>query len=334
MIPVKDHAMKALAREILKIKEKTKTTVLAHYYEEGDIQDIADYVGDSLYLAQVGQTSPAKKILLAGVYFMAESVKILSPEKTVLVPDLAAGCSLVESSPFDQYLKWRQQHPEAICVTYINSRAAVKGISDIICTSTNAELILNSIPAGRQILFGPDYNLGHYLSKKIGRELILWPGACEVHVLFSARKLFELKSRYPQAVVLAHPECLEGILQYADVIGSTSRLLKEVQENSSRTFIVATESGIFHQMKKLRPEAELIQAPAEGSCACNECPYMKLNTLEKIASALSSQQPIVELLPGLSERARVPLDRMMKLTKGEKVAWPESFSFSEGLSFV
>lgn len=325
--------MSRLAEEILKIKEKTKTDILAHYYEEGDVQDIADYVGDSLYLAQVGQKSPRKNILLAGVYFMAESVKILSPEKTVLVPDLAAGCSLVESSPFNQYLKWRQQHPEAICVSYINSSAAVKGISDIVCTSSNAELIINSIPAGRQILFGPDYNLGHYLSKKIGRELILWPGACEVHVLFSTRKLFELKLRYPQAVVLAHPECLESILQYADVIGSTSRLLKEVQENSSRTFIVATESGIFHQMKKLRPEAELIQAPAEGSCACNECPYMKLNNLEKIASALSSQKPVVELPPGLSERARVPLDRMMKLTKGERVVWPEFFSFSEGLSF-
>lgn len=322
--------MKVLAQEIQRLKQQTDTTILAHYYEEGDIQDVADYVGDSLYLAQVGEKIKSQAVLLAGVYFMAESVKILSPEKKVLVPDPAAGCSLVDHSPFDKYLHWRLAHPQAICVTYINSSAAVKSISDVICTSSNAEQILQAIPNDRQILFGPDYNLGHYLAKKTGRDMILWPGACEVHVLFSERKLFELKSEYPQALVLAHPECLEAILDQADVVGSTSALLKTVQEHPAKVFIVATESGIFHQMKKARPDALFLQAPAEGSCACNECPYMKLNTLEKIKMALSDQRPSVELSASLSNRAKVSLERMMKISAGRAVDWPAHFTGSEG----
>lgn len=257
---------------------------------------------------------------------MAESVKILSPDKTVLVPDLAAGCSLVDHSPYDKYLRWRQQHPNALCMTYINSSAAVKSISDVICTSSNAEKILASIPKDREVLFGPDANLGRYLAKKFNRDMTMWPGACEVHVLFSARKLFELKKQYPDAPVIAHPECVESVLEYADVIGSTSRLLKEVEENPAKQFIVATESGIFHQMKKMRPDAELIQAPAEGSCACNECPYMKLNTLEKIKAALENLSPEVQLPEALRSKAQIPLERMMTITQGGQVEWPTEFS--------
>ncbi|MCB0410960.1 MAG: quinolinate synthase NadA [Bdellovibrionales bacterium] len=315
-----------VADRIIKLKQEQNAVFLAHYYEDGPIQDLADYVGDSLYLAQMGAKSTAPVLLMAGVVFMAESVKILSPKTRVLVPDLKAGCSLVDSSPYDDYLRWRLQHPDGIAVTYINSSAAVKSISDIICTSSNAEKIIESIPKNRPILFGPDKNLGSYLSKKTGREMILWPGACEVHVLFSARKLFELKENHPDALVLAHPECTEPVLQYADVIGSTSRLLKEVEQNPRKKFIIATEDGIFHQMRKLRPEANLIQAPAEGSCACNQCPYMKLNTLEKIEQALDTLQPEILLPPQLIERAKIPLERMLEISAGYDVKWPTAFA--------
>lgn len=314
-----------LKEEILDLKEKQNAAILAHYYEEGDIQDIADEVGDSLYLAQVGQRLDNPVILMAGVVFMAESIKILSPEKTVLVPDMNAGCSLVDHSPYKDYLSWRQQHSDALCVSYVNSSAEVKSITDVTCTSTNAEKIIASIPKDRRILFGPDRNLGHYLSKKLNREMILWPGACEVHVLFSAKKLHLLKSEHPDALVLAHPECIEAVLDHADVIGSTSRLIKEVETNPAKKFIVATEDGIFHQMKKLRPDAELIQAPAEGSCACNQCPYMKMNTLEKIRNSLRDLSPAIEVSDALIEKARLPLNRMMSITAGNTVEWPVEF---------
>ncbi|HVK62270.1 MAG TPA: quinolinate synthase NadA, partial [Bdellovibrionales bacterium] len=236
--------MPSLQNEILELKKKHDAVILAHYYEDGEIQDVADYIGDSLYLAQLGEKLKNPVVLLAGVVFMAESVKILSPEKTVLVPDLGAGCSLVDYSPYERYLEWRQKYPDAIAVTYVNSSAAVKSISDVCVTSSNAEKIIGAIPPDRMIAFGPDRNLGRYLSKKLNRDMIFWPGSCQVHVLFSARKLFELKSQYPNALVLAHPECSEAVLQYADVIGSTSRLLEEVKSNkSTNQFIVATEDG-------------------------------------------------------------------------------------------
>ena len=314
-----------LREEILDLKAKRGASILAHYYEDGEIQDLADEVGDSLYLAQVGQRLESPVILMAGVVFMAESIKILSPEKTVLAPDLNAGCSLVEHSPYDSYLNWRKKHSDAICVSYVNSSAEVKSITDVTCTSTNAEKIIASIPKDRKILFGPDRNLGHYLSKKLDREMELWPGACEVHVLFSAKKLHQLKNEHPDALVLAHPECLEAVLDYADIVGSTSRLIKEVETNSAKKFIVATEDGIFHQMKKLRPDAELIQAPAEGSCACNQCPYMKLNTLEKIRNSLRDMSPQVEVSTDLIEKAQLPLNRMMAITEGQEVSWPVEF---------
>lgn len=324
----------ALIEEISELKKKHNALLLAHYYEESDIQDIADHIGDSLFLAQMGQKADVPVVQMAGVVFMAESVKILSPDKTVLVPDMNAGCSLVNHSPYEKYLKWRQQHPEGIAVTYINSSAEVKSISDVTCTSSNAEKIINAIPKDRPILFGPDRNLGRYLAKKLNRDMVLWPGACEVHVLFSARKLFELKSEHPEAPVLAHPECVETVLEYADVIGSTSRLLKEVEKSTAKKFIVATEPGIFHQMKKVRPDAEIIQAPAEGTCACNECPYMKLNTLEKIRNAFRDLEPRVEVSPSLIHKARIPLDRMMALTEGKTVEWPQAFSVQHETSTV
>jgi quinolinate synthase len=319
-----------LVQEIIDLKQNRKAVLLSHFYEDGEIQDVADFVGDSLYLAQKGSELDAPVVLLAGVVFMAESVKILSPDKIVLVPDLGAGCSLVTHSPFDRYLAWRRQHPDGIAVTYVNSSAAVKSISDVICTSSNAERIISSIPRERPILFGPDRNLGRYLARKLNREMIFWPGACQVHVLFSSRRLFELKTNHPDAVVIAHPECDPAVLDYADVVGSTSRLLEEVRTNPKNKFIVATEHGILHQMARVRPDATLIQAPIEGSCACNICPYMKMNNLEKIKNALETLQPRVEVEAALRDRALVPLDRMMRITRGESVPWPGRFEAPAG----
>jgi quinolinate synthase len=313
--------------DIRKIKKEKNAVILAHYYEDGDIQDIADYVGDSFYLAKMGQQVQSPLILLAGVVFMAESVKILNPTKKVLVPDLEAGCSLVKTSPYADYLKWRQQNPDGIAVTYINCSAEVKAISDVIVTSSNARQIVDAIPKDRKILFGPDKNLGKYLSKELHRPFEIWQGECEVHVLFSAKEMFNLVQQHPDAVVIAHPECDPTVLQYAHVIGSTSRLLEEVEKNPAKKFIVATETGIFHQMKKKRPDVELIQAPTEDkTCACNNCPYMKLNTLEKIKQALLTEKPEVVLTEDLRVRAQVSLDRMMAITSGKPVQWPEKFN--------
>jgi len=319
---------------IKEVKAKKNATILAHYYEDGEIQDIADHVGDSFYLAQVGQKSQSPLILLAGVVFMAESVKILNPTKKVIVPTLEAGCSLVKESPYKSYLKWRLEHPDGIAVTYINSSAEVKAISDVIVTSSNAAKIIESIPKNRPILFGPDQNLGRYLSQKLNRPMILWPGACEVHVLFSSKKLFELTQENPDAVVIAHPECDPSVLQYAHVIGSTSRLLEEVQKNSAKKFIVATETGILHQMKKYRPDVELIQAPTEGSCGCNNCPFMKLNTLENLLQALETETPEIKLSTDLLTQAAISLNKMMAITAGDSVPWPNTFKSwkSESLS--
>lgn len=312
--------------EIQKLKKEKNAVILAHFYEDGDIQDLADFVGDSFYLAQMGQKVKADVILLAGVVFMAESVKILNPSKTVLVPDLNAGCSLVDGAPYDKYLQWRRDHPTGIAVTYINSSAEVKAISDVIITSSNAEKIIQQIPSDRQVLFGPDQHLGRFLSKKMNRDFVLWPGACQVHILFSAKRLHELIQDHPQAVVMAHPECEDSVLQLAQVVGSTSKLLEEVEKNPAKKFIVATESGIFHQMKKLRPDVELIQAPVEDkSCACNDCPFMKLNTTEKIKRALQTLSPQVSLPENLRAQAQVSLDRMMAISKGQAVTWPERF---------
>jgi len=315
-----------IAADIQRLKKEKNAVILAHYYEEGDIQDVADYVGDSFYLAKMGQKVEQDVILLAGVVFMAESVKILNPTKKVLVPDLEASCSLVKGAPYEKYLEWRQQYPDGIAVTYINSSAEVKAISDVIITSSNAEQIIKSIPADRKILFGPDQHLGRFLSKKLNREFVLWPGACEVHVLFNARKLYEMTLEHPDAVVIAHPECDETVLNYAQVIGSTSRLLEEVQKNPAKKFIVATETGIFHQMQKLRPDIILIQAPVlDSGCSCNNCPYMKMNSMEKIKHALETFEPQIRMNETLRTKAQVSLDRMMDITSGKPVIWPAEF---------
>ncbi|WII72654.1 quinolinate synthase NadA [Bdellovibrio sp. 22V] len=316
-----------IAADIQRLKKEKNAVILAHYYEDGDIQDVADYVGDSFYLAKMGQQVQQDVILLAGVVFMAESVKILNPSKKVLVPELEASCSLVKGAPYDKYLAWRRQHPDAVAVTYINSSAEVKSISDVIITSSNAQQIVESIPKDRKILFGPDQHLGRWLSKKLNREFVLWPGACEVHVLFNAKKLYELIAQHPDAVVIAHPECDESVLQHASVIGSTSRLLEEVEKNPAKKFIVATETGIFHQMQKKRPDVELIQAPVlDAGCSCNNCPYMKMNSMEKIKRALESFNPEVSLQEDLRLKAKVSLDRMMDITSGKPVSWPAEFT--------
>lgn len=315
-----------LLADIERLKREKNAVILAHYYEDGEIQDIADHVGDSYQLAKFGQTAKADVILLAGVVFMAESVKILNPGKKVLVPELEASCSLVKGSPYSEYLKWRKENPDGIAVTYINSSAEVKSISDVIVTSSNAQKVIEAIPADRPILFGPDQHLGRWLSKKYGREFRLWPGACEVHVLFNAKRLNELMMEHPDAVVIAHPECDDSVLAHASVVGSTSRLLEEVAKNPAKKFIVATETGIFHQMKKARPDVELIQAPvADAGCNCNDCPYMKMNSLEKIRQALETLSPEITMDEALRRKAQIPLDRMMAIAEGHSVEWPDHF---------
>jgi quinolinate synthase len=316
-----------IKQQILALKKSKNVALFAHYYQEGDIQEIADEVGDSFHLAKVGQIRPENNILLAGVVFMAESIKILNPQKTVLVPDLKAGCSLVESSPYNDFLNWRRKFPTGVCVTYINSSAEVKSISDVIITSSNAEKIINSIPLDRPVLFGPDKNLGHYLSKKLNRQFELWPGVCQVHVLFSVERLKKLMAEHPDALVIAHPECEEEILMLSEVIGSTSKLLETVGSSEYSKFIVATETGIFHQMKKLRPDAKILQAPAfDESCLCNDCPFMKMNSLEKILNALKTFKPEVSLPEPLRVQAQLPLQRMLDIAAGKPVSFPALFS--------
>lgn len=313
--------MQDIRQEIEQLKKEKGALILAHFYEDGEIQELADHVGDSYFLAETGMKSEAKIILLAGVVFMGESVKILSPDKKVLVPDSKAGCSLVTASPYLKYKAWKDAHPNSVMMTYINSSAEVKALSDVICTSSNAEKILNAIPKDKTILFGPDKNLGGWLSKKYNRPMEFWDGTCEVHVLFIAKELYRLKTENPDAVVIAHPECNPDVLEHAEVVGSTSRLLKEVETNPAKKFIVATEDGIFHQMKKLRHDVELIQAPTGNHCACNQCPYMKLNTLEKIRNTLATLSPEVKLPADIIEKARIPLQRMVDITQGKSVTW-------------
>ena len=265
------------AIEVLK-KEKN-AIVLAHYYQEPDIQDIADYIGDSLGLAQQAEKTKADMIVFAGVHFMAETAKILNPGKKVLLPDLKAGCSLADSAPADLFTAFKKQHPNHIVISYINCSAEIKGLSDIICTSGNAEKIIESVPVDQPIIFAPDKNLGAYLNKKTGRNMVLWNGACMVHEIFSLEKITRLKIRHPNAKLIAHPECEDPLLRIADFIGSTTQLLKYSQQYSSKEFIVATETGILHQMQKASPDKTFIPAPPDNSCACNDCPHMKLNTL-------------------------------------------------------
>lgn len=304
-----------LREEILKLKNEMNALLLAHYYQESEIQDIADFVGDSLELARKAKATDADVIVFAGVHFMAETAKILNPNKLVLIPDLEASCSLAEGCPADEFKKFREAHPDHIAITYINCTAEVKALSDIICTSSNAEKIINQIPDNKPILFSPDKNLGKYLIKKTGREMLLWEGSCIVHETFSEKKILELKVRHPEAKLIAHPECEEPVLMHADFIGSTSKLLKFVQEDSSKSFIVATETGIIHQMKKACPDKIFIPAPPQDeSCSCNECPYMKLNTLEKVYLCMKNKFPEIILDGDLRIKALRPIEKMLEMS--------------------
>lgn len=304
-----------LFEEIEKLKKEKNAVILAHYYQEADIQDIADFIGDSLGLAQQAATTTADIIVFAGVHFMAETAKILNPTKKVLLPDLNAGCSLSNSCPPDTFAKFRAEHPDHIVITYINCSAEIKALSDIICTSSNAQLIVESLPEDQKIIFAPDRNLGGYINKKTGRNMVLWDGACMVHEIFSLEKIVKLKQQYPDAKVIAHPECEAPVLKEADFIGSTSQLLKFVKEDPAQSIIVATEAGILHQMEKIAPHKHLIPAPPNNSCACNDCPYMKLNTLEKLYLCMKYELPEITMEESLRLKAKKSIDRMMDLSK-------------------
>jgi quinolinate synthase len=305
-----------LFAEIARMKRQQNAVILAHYYQEPDIQDIADVIGDSLALAQAAEKTTADVIVFCGVHFMAETAAILNPGRLVLLPDLEAGCSLSDSCPAPEFERFVQAHPGHTVISYINCSAAVKALSDIICTSSNAERTVRSVPAGTPIIFAPDQQLGRHVIKQTGRDMVLWPGSCSVHVLFSERHIVRLKVEHPDALVIAHPECEERVLKLADYIGSTTALLNYTKSSPAGRFIIATESGILHQMKKASPGKTFIPAPPDNGCACNECPYMRLNTLEKVYLCMRDRTPAVALPEALRVRAKVPLDRMLALGRG------------------
>ena len=307
-----------LFEEIERLKEEKNAVLLAHYYQEADIQDIADYIGDSLGLARQAAETEADIIVFAGVHFMAETAKILNPAKKVLLPDLNAGCSLADACPADAFAAFKAQYPDHIVVSYINCTAATKALSDIICTSSNAEHLIRQIPEDQGIIFAPDKNLGRYLIKETGRDMVLWDGVCIVHETFSEEKLVRLKVRYPEVPVLAHPECEEAVLRHADFIGSTSNIRRFARESERDTFIVATEEGILHQMKKDNPEKTFIPAPPESGCACNQCPHMRLNTIEKLYLCLEHEAPEITMDEDVRRRALQPIERMLAMSAGVK----------------
>lgn len=304
-----------LFAEIERLKKEKNAVILAHYYQEPDIQDVADFIGDSLGLAQQASKTNADIIVFAGVHFMAETAKILNPSKKVLLPDLKAGCSLADSAPATLFRAFREKHPDHIVVSYINCTADIKALSDIICTSGNAVKIIESIPPEQPIIFAPDKNLGAWLNRKTGRNMLLWNGACMVHEIFSLEKITKLKIRHPQAKLLAHPECEEAVLSVADYIGSTTQLLAYSEKDSATEYIVATETGILHQMQQNSPSKTFIPAPPNNSCACNDCPHMKLNTLEKLYLCMEYEAPEITMDETLRLAAKKPMDRMMEISR-------------------
>lgn len=304
-----------LFAEIEKLKKEKNAIILAHYYQEPDIQDVADFIGDSLGLAQEAKKTNAEIIVFAGVHFMAETAKILNPTKKVLLPDLKAGCSLADSAPADLFKIFKQKNPDHLIISYINCSAEIKALSDIICTSSNAEKIIESLPKDQPIIFAPDKNLGAYLNKKTGRKMLLWNGACMVHEIFSLEKIIKIKIRHPKAKLIAHPECEESVLNIADYIGSTTQLLKYSQINSASEFIVATETGILHEMQKSNPQKTFIPAPPNNSCACNDCPHMKLNTLEKLYLCMEYELPEIIMDEKLRLAAKKPIDKMLEISR-------------------
>ncbi len=303
-----------LFKEIEHLKKSKNAIILAHYYQNADIQDIADYIGDSLGLAQQAEKTKADIILFAGVHFMAETAKILNPKTKVLIPDLNAGCSLADSCPADEFSAFKASHPDHIVLTYINCTADIKALSDVIVTSTNAVQIVESFPKNQKIIFAPDKNLGAYINKKTGRNMVLWNGSCMVHEIFSLEKLIKIKAQHPNALILAHPECEEKILTHADFIGSTTAILNYSKTSDAKEFIVLTETGIIHQMQKASPTKTFIPAPPNNNCACNDCPYMKLNTLEKIYIALKYEQPELLMSDEMIEKAKKPISKMLELS--------------------
>lgn len=306
-----------LAEKITALKKEKNAVILAHYYQVPEIQEVADYVGDSLGLAQKAAETDAEIIVFAGVHFMAETAKILNPNKKVLLPDLMAGCSLADSCPPDKFKKLVDAHPDHVVITYVNCSAEVKAMSNIICTSSNAEKIVNSIPEGVPIIFAPDKNLGKYIQKKTGRKMLLWDGACIVHEAFSIEKLLKLYRENPESQIIAHPESESHILETANYIGSTAGMIDYVRKNPSKKFIVATEAGILHKMRQEMPDAILIPAPAEedNTCACSECAFMKMNTLPKLYNCLLNETPFIEVSEEVRKKALVPIERMLELSK-------------------
>ncbi len=299
---------------IERLKKEKNAIVLAHYYQEADIQDIADYIGDSLGLAQQAEKTTADMIVFAGVHFMAETAKILNPTKKVVIPDLNAGCSLSDSCPPPLFKRFKEQHPDHVVVSYINCSAGIKALSDVIVTSSNAKIIVDSFPKDQKIIFAPDKNLGAYLNKVTGRDMLLWNGACMVHEIFSLERITKLKIRHPEAKLIAHPECEEPILRIADYIGSTTGLLKYTQTDSAEEYIVATETGILHQMEKASPQKKFIPAPPDNGCACNDCPHMKLNSLEKLYLCMEYEIPEILMEEELRLAAKLPIERMLDIS--------------------
>lgn len=303
-----------LFAEIAALKREKNAVILAHYYQNPDIQDIADYIGDSLGLSQKAAVTDADMIVFAGVHFMAETAKILCPGKKVVLPDLRAGCSLADSCPPDRFAAFKAAHPDHIVISYINCSADIKALTDIVCTSTNAVQIVESLPKDQKIIFAPDKNLGRYIIKKTGRDMLLWDGACMVHEIFSRKKITELKQKHPEAMVIAHPECEEHVLELADYIGSTTALLNYTVKSPAKEFIVATESGILHQMVKSSPDKVFIPAPPDNSCACNDCPHMKLNTLEKVYLCMKYETPEIIIPEDTRQKAELSIRRMLDIS--------------------
>ena len=303
-----------LFRAIEELKQELNAVILAHYYQENDIQDVADYIGDSLGLSQQAASTNADVILFAGVHFMAETAKILNPDKLVLLPDLEAGCSLADSCPPEEFKAFKAKYPHHLVISYINCTAEIKALSDIICTSSNAVKIVQQIPPEQPIIFAPDKNLGRYVMEETGRDMVLWNGSCIVHETFSEKKIVQLKIQHPDAEILAHPECETSVLRHADYIGSTTALLKYSQQSNKTKFIIATEPGIIHQMEKNNSEKTFIPAPPENNCACNECPYMRLNTLEKVYLALKNKTPEIIIPENTRIKALQPIQKMLAMS--------------------
>ena len=306
-------------KEIIRLKKEKNALLLAHYYQIPEIQDIADYVGDSLGLAQKAAEADVDMIVFAGVHFMAETAKMLNPDTLVVLPDLEAGCSLADSCPLDDFKAFVDKHPDHIVISYINTTAAIKTVTDVVCTSGNAVQIVESFPKEQKIIFAPDKNLGGYINSITGRNMLLWDGTCEVHDILTTEAIIDLKEKHPDALLVAHPECNAAVLELADYVGSTTGMLKYTEQSKQQQFIVATETGILHQMQLRSPQKEFLVVPSDETCSCNDCPYMKLNTMEKLYLALKNEVPAIELDAAIIEQAKKPIKRMLDISKKLKL---------------